>query len=229
MAFKIYTRTGDKGKTALIGGTKVPKSNIRIESYGTIDELNSFIGLLNDQLTAALRPDLLPGPDSPAESRPLTGNPVPDPSAAATSAAPLSVTTVSALLREIQDRLFTIGASLACDPDKESRLKIPDLKEEDIDLLEKEIDRMNEVLPDMKSFILPGGHVVVSTAHIARCVCRRAERICVQMQENQLFIEAIVLKYLNRLSDYLFVLARWAGQELRAPEIPWKPRIAPSL
>ncbi|HEX9511039.1 MAG TPA: cob(I)yrinic acid a,c-diamide adenosyltransferase [Puia sp.] len=205
MAFKIYTRTGDKGKTALIGGTKVPKSNIRIESYGTIDELNSFIGLLNDQLTAVLTPDL--------------------PAAPLTPGVPLSAATVSALLREIQDRLFTIGASLACDPDKESRLKIPDLKEEDIDLLEKEIDRMNEVLPEMKSFILPGGHVVVSTAHIARCVCRRAERICVHMQENQLFIEPIVLKYLNRLSDYLFVLARWAGHMLNAPEIPWKPRI----
>ncbi|HWK04030.1 MAG TPA: cob(I)yrinic acid a,c-diamide adenosyltransferase [Puia sp.] len=216
MAFKIYTRTGDKGKTALIGGTKVPKSNIRIESYGTVDELNSFIGLLNDQLAVALKPD-------PA------GNPAPDFSANAITSIPLSAATVSALLREIQDRLFTIGASLACDPDKESRLKIPDLKEEDIDLLEKEIDRMNEVLPDMKSFILPGGHVVVSTAHIARCVCRRAERICVDMQETKLFIEPVVLKYLNRLSDYLFVLARWAGQVLHAPEIPWKPRIAPPL
>jgi cob(I)alamin adenosyltransferase len=105
-------------------------------------------------------------------------------------------------------------------------MKIPDLKEEDIDLLEKEIDRMNEVLPDMKSFILPGGHVAVSTAHIARCVCRRAERICVRMQEDELFIEPVVLKYLNRLSDYLFVLARWIGQELNAPEIPWQPRIS---
>ena len=203
MAFKIYTRTGDKGKTALIGGTKVPKNNIRIESYGTIDELNSFIGLLNDQLTDAL----------PAGSPPSS------------TSTPLSRVTVSALLREIQDRLFTIGSSLACDPDKDSRMKIPDLKEEDIDLLEKEIDRMNDVLPDMKSFILPGGHVVVSTAHIARCVCRRAERICVDMQEQELFIEPVVLKYLNRLSDYLFVLARWAAQALNAPEIPWKPRI----
>ena len=114
MAFKIYTRTGDKGKTALIGGTKVPKNNIRIESYGTVDELNSFIGLLNDQLTDALSTG-----SSPSTS------------------APLSQATVSALLREIQDRLFTIGSSLACDPDKDSRMKIPDLKEEDIDLLEK--------------------------------------------------------------------------------------------
>jgi cob(I)alamin adenosyltransferase len=133
---------------------------------------------------------------------------------------------VSAFLREIQDRLFTIGASLACDPDKESKMKIPDLKEEDIDGLEKEMDRMDEVLPDMKSFILPGGHVAVSTAHIARCVCRRAERICVEMQEQDLYIEPVVLKYLNRLSDYLFVLARWAGHVLNTPEIPWKPRIS---
>jgi cob(I)alamin adenosyltransferase len=226
MAFKIYTRTGDKGKTALIGGTKVPKSNIRIESYGTVDELNSFIGLLNDHLTGALIPTH-PG-TVPSEVQADAGktNLAPGTPVSSLPASHLSATTVSGLLREIQDRLFTIGASLACDPDKESRLKIPDLKEEDIDLLEKEIDRMNEVLPDMKSFILPGGHVAVSTAHIARCVCRRAERICVQMQEDQLFIEPVVLKYLNRLSDYLFILARWIGHVLNAPEIPWKPRIS---
>ena len=219
MAFKIYTRTGDKGKTALIGGTKVPKSNIRIESYGTVDELNSFIGLLNDHLTSALIPQ------GSVDGTPASGD-----TTGITSSGPTTTpsirSTVSPLLREIQDRLFTIGASLACDPEKESRMKIPDLKEEDIDLLEKEIDRMNEVLPDMKSFILPGGHVAVSTAHIARCVCRRAERICVRMQEEELFIEPVVLKYLNRLSDYLFVLARWIGQELNAPEIPWQPRIS---
>jgi len=183
MALKIYTKTGDKGLTALIGGTKVPKNHLRIDAYGTIDELNSFIGLLNDQLAA--------------------GN----------------------LLREIQDRLFTIGASLACDPEKEPKLKIPDLKEEDLTLLEKEMDRMDEELPPMKSFILPGGHVAVSTAHIARCVCRRAERICVGMQEESLFIEPIVLKYINRLSDYLFVLARYTAHQLHVPEIPWKPRV----
>jgi cob(I)alamin adenosyltransferase len=198
MAFKIYTRTGDKGKTALIGGTKVPKSHIRIDSYGTVDELNSFIGLLGDQLTAAAG---------------SIGHPV----------FPLrgSIT----MLREIQDRLFTIGASLACDPEKESKMKIPDLKEEDVKVLEGDIDRMSEVLPEMKSFILPGGHVAVSTAHVARCVCRRAERICVQMQEEGGYIEPIVLKYLNRLSDHLFMVARYAGHLLQAGEIPWKPRI----
>ena len=153
MASKIYTRTGDKGKTSLIGGTKVPKSHVRIESYGTVDELNSFIGLLGDQLTAS-------------ETSLFAAE--------------------TALLRDIQDRLFTIGSSLACDPDKEPKLKLPDLKKEDTLRLEKEIDRMNETLPPMRSFVLPGGHVAVSTAHIARCVCRRAERICVDMQENGL-------------------------------------------
>ncbi len=192
MASKIYTRTGDKGTTSLIGGTKIPKSHIRIESYGTNDELNSFIGLLADQLNAT------PAPLFAAEI---------------------------AILREIQDRLFTIGASLACDPEKEPKFKIPDLKKEDIQKLEEEIDRMNEGLPPMRSFVLPGGHLAVSTAHVTRCVCRRTERICVDMQENGLFIEPLVLQYLNRLSDYLFMLARYAGHLLHAPEIPWRPRV----
>ena len=186
MAFKIYTKTGDLGKTSLIGGTKVPKSNIRIEAYGTIDELNSYIGLTADHLS-----------DEPSKN----------------------------ILKEIQDRLFTIGSSLACDPNKESQLKIPDLTEPDIELLEKEIDKMNEALTAMKSFILPGGHVSISTAHVTRCVCRRAERLCVNMQENNLFVEPLVIKYLNRLSDYLFVLARFIGHLLGVEDIPWKPRI----
>ena len=186
MAFKIYTKTGDLGKTSLIGGTKVPKSNIRIEAYGTVDELNSFIGFTADQITHQHSKDIL---------------------------------------KEIQDRLFTIGSSLACDPDKESKLKIPDLKEGDVELLEKEIDKMNEELEEMKSFILPGGHVAISTAHVTRCVCRRTERICVNMQENDLFVEPLVIKYLNRLSDYLFVLARYVGHLLGVEDIPWKPRV----
>ncbi|HLK30917.1 MAG TPA: cob(I)yrinic acid a,c-diamide adenosyltransferase [Puia sp.] len=185
MALKIYTKTGDKGKTSLIGGTKVPKSHIRIESYGTVDELNSFLGLLSDYLS-----------DEHSKKT----------------------------LKKIQDRLFTIGSSLACDPEKEPSLKIPDLKEDDIVFLEKEIDAMNEVLPVMKHFILPGGHVAVSTAHIARCVCRRAERICVNMQENNLFVEPLVIKYINRLSDYLFVLSRFIAHLLKVEEVQWKPR-----
>ena len=186
MSIKIYTKTGDQGKTSLIGGTKVPKSHLRIEAYGTVDELNSYIGLLSDQFSH-------------------------DP------------TTV--FLRNIQDRLFTIGSSLACDPEKEPRMKIPDLKEEDILSLEKEIDEMSAVLPAMKSFILPGGHVSVSIAHVVRCVCRRTERKCVEMTEQALFVDPLVIKYLNRLSDYLFVLARFIGHELQVAEIPWKARV----
>ncbi len=183
---KIYTKTGDLGKTSLIGGTKVPKSHIRIETYGTVDELNSYIGLVTDLLT-----------DDHSQK----------------------------ILKEIQDRLFTIGSSLACDPEKEPLMKIPDLKEADISLLEKEIDAMNEVLPPMKSFILPGGHIHISTIHIARCICRRAERSCVNMQEQELFVEPLVIKYLNRLSDHLFVLARYTGHLLHIAENPWKPRV----
>ena len=186
MSLKIYTKTGDLGKTSLIGGTKVPKSHIRIDAYGTIDELNSFIGLLSDYFN-----------DDNCRST----------------------------LKEIQDRLFTIGSSLACDPEREPMMKIPDLKESDITFLEREIDGMNEVLPTMKSFILPGGHIAVSTAHVARCVCRRAERCAVNMQEHELFVEPLVIKYLNRLSDYLFVLSRYISHQLDVQEIKWQPRI----
>jgi len=129
------------------------------------------------------------------------------------------------ILLEVQDRLFTIGSSLACDPIKEPKMRIPDLKAADVQLLEKEIDRMNEVLPPMKSFILPGGHPTVSQIHIARCVCRRAERCCVRLELESLEVEPIILQYLNRLSDYLFILSRYAGKLLQAPEIPWKPRV----
>lgn len=185
MSSKIYTRTGDLGKTSLIGGTKVSKSNIRIESYGTVDELNSFVGLVADYVQDETKD----------------------------------------FLKEIQDRLFTIGSSLACDPDKEPLMRIPDLKEEDVLLLENEMDKMNEVLPPMKNFILPGGHVAVSSAHIARSVCRRAERLCVSMAENDSFVEPLVIKYLNRLSDYLFVLSRYIARIYNAKEIVWKARM----
>ena len=164
----------------------MPKSNIRIEAYGTVDELNSFIGLTADQFTHQHSKNIL---------------------------------------KEIQDRLFTIGSSLACDPDKEPLMKMPDLKETDVELLEKEIDKMNEVLPPMKFFVLPGGNVAVSTIHVVRCVCRRAERLCVNMQEHELFVDPLVIKYINRLSDYLFVLARYTGHLLNVAEVPWKPRV----
>lgn len=187
MSQKIYTKVGDLGKTSLIGGTKVPKSHIRIDTYGTVDELNSYIGLVSDHIT-----------DEHSKI----------------------------ILKEIQDRLFTIGSSLACDPDKEPLMKIPDLKETDINLLENEIDAMNNVLPQMRSFILPGGHVAISTAHVARCICRRTERCCVNMQEQDMFVEPLVIKYLNRLSDYLFVLSRYIGHLLQVSELPWKARIS---
>ena len=185
MATKIYTRTGDKGTTSLIGGTKVPKSHLRIEAYGTIDELNSHIGLCRDIIVNAhLREMLL----------------------------------------EVQDRLFTIGSALACDPIKEPKLRLPDLRERDVKLLEEDIDKMNEEIPPMKTFVLPGGHIVVSQLHIARCVCRRAERCCVRLETESLEVEPLILKYLNRLSDWLFVAARFISHQHNAVEIPWKPR-----
>ena len=185
MSQKIYTRTGDKGKTSLIGGTKVFKSDLRIETYGTIDELNCWIGFVNDTIN-----------DFSANH----------------------------ILKEIQDRLFTIGSSLACDPEKESKLFMPDVHEADIKLLEKEIDTMNETLPEMKHFILPGGHTAVSVTHIARSVCRRAERCCVNLELHNGQVAPSIIKYLNRLSDYLFVLARYAGKLHNAQEWIWKPR-----
>lgn len=186
MAFKIYTKTGDGGKTSLIGGTKVPKSHIRIESYGTVDELNSYIGLCGDLIEDQ---------------------------------------SCKIVLKEIQDRLFTIGSSLACDPEKEPLMKIPDLLEDDILFLEKDIDKMMKALPLMKFFVLPGGHPTVSTLHITRCVCRRAERVCVHMIENGIFVDELIIKYLNRLSDHLFALSRYIAHLLNVPEIKWIPRI----
>jgi cob(I)alamin adenosyltransferase len=183
MSVKIYTKTGDAGSTSLLGGSKVSKSHIRIEAYGNIDELNSFIGLLGDQY-------------ADGHSR--------------------------VLLKEIQERLFIIGALLACDPEKAIRMQLPELMEEDVLLLEKEIDRMTGALPPLKSFILPGGHPVVSIAHICRAVCRRAERSVVQLAEAEPPGQALVLKYLNRLSDYLFTLARYAAQELGVAERKWR-------
>ncbi len=184
MTFKIYTKTGDKGETSLIGGVRVPKYHIRIESYGTVDELNSYIGLIKEQLTDE---------------------------------------TLTKILYEIQDRLFTIGSVLASDPEK-SKMKIPDLIETDITLLEHEIDKMNEALPELKSFILPGGNSTAAFCHIARCVCRRAERLTVELASDS-EVPQIVIVYLNRLSDYLFVLSRKIVFDAGAEEISWRPRI----
>jgi cob(I)alamin adenosyltransferase len=180
---KIYTKTGDKGQTSLIGGTRVPKHHVRIEAYGTIDELNSYLGLLRS---------LEIGDD------------------------------VVKVLLEIQDRLFTIGSSLASDPVK-SKMKIPILDEKDIVLLENEIDRMDEKLPALRSFILPGGHTTVSFCHIARCVCRRSERLITHLAEEE-EVDELVIKYVNRLSDYLFTLSRKLSYDLKVNEIKWSPR-----
>ena len=187
---KIYTKTGDKGTTALFGGTRVPKHHIRIDSYGTVDELNSNLGLLRDQQV-----------DDHSKE----------------------------ILIRIQDRLFTIGSTLATDPEKavlksgKQRLEIPKISQEDIELLEQEMDRMNEALPPMTHFVLPGGHQTVSVCHVARCVCRRAERLATALYEIEPFEEQ-VLQYLNRLSDYLFVLARKLSHDLQAEEIQWVPQ-----
>lgn len=185
MAFKIYTKTGDKGETSLIGGTRLPKHHIRIEAYGTVDELNSFLGLIRDNIQEKELFDLLIA---------------------------------------IQDRLFTIGSHLASDTEKDIKMKLPEINEEDVLILEKAIDKMNETLPEMKSFVLPGGHTVVSYCHVARCVCRRAERAVLKLAENEK-VEEIIYKYLNRLSDYLFVLSRKLTVDFKANEIPWKPKV----
>jgi cob(I)alamin adenosyltransferase len=181
---KIYTKTGDKGYTSLIGGTRVPKHHLRIESYGTVDELNSYIGLIRDQQISLKDKDVL---------------------------------------KQIQDRLFTIGSSLAADPEK-SKMVIPDLHMEDVELLEKEMDRMNEQLPELRHFILPGGSNAISYCHIARCVCRRAERLSVHLAEESRVDEKVNI-YLNRLSDYLFTLARKIGHDDKVPENQWIPRM----
>ncbi|GAA5043471.1 cobalamin adenosyltransferase [Marivirga lumbricoides] len=180
---KIYTKTGDKGKTSLLGGSRVSKANRRIDAYGNVDELNSWIGLLRDQ--------------SVNQKRHL-------------------------LLIEIQDRLFTIGSHLA-NEGGERQFSIPEIKHSDIDRLEKAIDEMNEELPPMKNFILPGGNPVISYTHIARTVCRRAERGVVALAESEAVEEVIVI-YLNRLSDYLFVLSRMVTKELSSTEVPWVPK-----
>ena len=182
---KIYTKTGDKGLTSLIGGTRVPKSSLRIDCYGTVDELNSYIGLLRDQDVNAARRDLL---------------------------------------KEIQDRLFTIGSHLATDPAKDPRQRLPDLHAADVALLETEMDRLDKDLQPLREFVLPGGHPSVSFAHVARCVCRRAERLVIQLREESP-VEDLVVIYLNRLSDFLFVLSRAMAHELGVAEVTWKPRI----
>jgi len=182
MAIKIYTKTGDEGNTALFGGKRLPKSHVRIEAYGTIDELNAFTGLLRDHLK-----------DEPVRQR----------------------------LFEIQNRLFDLGSYLASDPEKQ--LIELTLRETDIQDLENDIDSMEQSLPPLKNFILPGGHPILSYCHIARCVCRRAERQTVALHLHE-EVNPLALQYLNRLSDYFFVLGRKLAQDLGVQEVLWKSR-----
>lgn len=179
--WNIYTKTGDKGETSLLGGRRVPKHHLKIEAYGTADELNSFIGVLRDQ-------DIAPR--------------------------------YREVLLVIQEKVFTAESLLACDhgckPDD-----LPLLEEEDVLFLEREIDLMNEALPELKHFILPGGHPAVSYAHVCRCVCRRAERIITQLAEQER-VEPLVIQFFNRLSDYFFVLARKAGYDLGIADNRWR-------
>lgn len=181
---KIYTKTGDQGTTALFGGKRVSKADLRIETYGTVDELNSWIGLLRDQEVNSKRKNFL---------------------------------------IDIQDRLFTIGSILATEPGN-TKVKIPSLSIQDVQALEKSIDEMDGQLPPMKSFILPGGHQSVSFCHITRTVCRRSERLVIALN-NQEAVEPLVIQYMNRLSDYLFVLSRKISQELDVEDTPWKPKM----
>ncbi|MDQ1088657.1 MULTISPECIES: cob(I)yrinic acid a,c-diamide adenosyltransferase [unclassified Siphonobacter] len=182
---KIYTKTGDTGTTSLISGRRISKADLRIEVFGTVDELNSYVGLVRDQ--------------SVNENR-------------------------RSLLKEIQDRLFTIGSHLADDPERHSRKPLPDLQREDVTLIELAIDAMEQELPALRHFVLPGGHPSVSFAHLARTVCRRAERQVVLLSEKAQ-VEDIIIQYLNRLSDYFFVLSRKMAQELQVEEVKWIPRV----
>ena len=183
--WKIYTKTGDKGETSLIGGTRVPKYHERIEAYGTLDELNSLIGYLRDQLS--------------------------------------NVHQRKVLLR-IQKNLFTAESELATDPVKEIKQVLPHLSDEDVLELENEIDAMNQHLPALTSFILPGGHPTVSLCHVCRTVCRRGERIIIKVA-SEMVVDEILIKYINRLSDYLFVLARELAFTNNIPDLPWKPDV----
>jgi cob(I)alamin adenosyltransferase len=180
---KIYTRTGDAGTTGLLGGTRLPKHHIRIEAYGTVDELNAHIGLLRDyDASATYRTELI----------------------------------------AIQEDLFVLGSHLASDPEK-NKMTLPELSEQRIAVLEEAMDAMDATLPEMRNFVLPGGHLAVSQCHVVRCICRRAERNTIALAQTS-FVEEHLIRYLNRLSDYFFVLSRKLTHELNAVETPWIPR-----
>ena len=178
---KIYTKSGDKGETSLLGGDRVKKYDLRIAAYGTADELNSWIGLIKDQEIAA------------ADVK---------------------------FLVEIQNKIFTIGSHLSALGTKKVNITIPEIKELDVIAIESKIDELEENLPPMKNFILPGGHTTVSFCHLARTVCRRCERLIVELSDNE-SVNPVIVQYFNRLSDFLFVLSRKLALDLGAVEIPW--------
>ncbi len=182
MAFKIYTKTGDKGDTGLFGGKRIPKDDLRIEAYGTIDELNAIVGMLADEVT---------------------------------------FTTLKELLRLLQHDLFIIGSHLATEPGKS--LKLPALPVHRVSAMEEQMDQWDAELPALKNFILPGGHPVISKAHLARCVCRRAERRVISLGRREDVSPDIVI-YLNRLSDLFFMLGRKLAHDLQVEEIIWDPK-----
>jgi cob(I)alamin adenosyltransferase len=181
---KIYTKTGDAGTTSLVAGTRVSKASLKIDAYGTVDELNAWIGVLRDHLANESRKDVL---------------------------------------KEIQDRLFTLGADLASEPEQ-TKKKIPDLFDSDVEFLEKQMDEMDENIPPLRLFVLPGGHQAVSFAHVARTVCRRAERLIIALSDEE-SVNPLIIKYINRLSDYLFVLSRKITVEQKTEEVAWRPRV----
>lgn len=180
---KVYTKKGDAGETALLGGRRVSKSHMRIEAYGTLDELNAFVGLLRDHVSLE--------------------------------------NTIEQLL-EIQDRIFTIGSHMAMDKE-DSKMKLPDIRKTDITDLEQWIDEMEAELEPMRSFVLPGGHVTLSYCHVARTVCRRVERATVSLAHEE-HINPDILSYINRLSDYFFMLGRFLAKSLEIKETPWQPK-----
>ncbi len=183
MSAKLYTKTGDKGSTSLLGGKKVSKSDLRIEAYGNVDELNSFLGYLKDQ--------------EEVESR------------------------LKQQLYWIQEHLFTIGSHLATEPGFKG-FEIPKITDTEVSQLEVWIDTLDSKVPPLKNFILPGGHPAVSLAHVCRSVCRRTERSTISLAQNE-EVDEVIIRFLNRLSDYLFIFARAIGHQLNVPEIPWSP------
>ena len=178
---KVYTKKGDKGKTQLLGGSMVDKDHAKLECYGTIDELNSFIGNVYDQELNSFHKEIL---------------------------------------LKIQNQLFNLGSIISFDGEK-NKIKLPNIKIENIKMLEKAIDKMEENLPKLKSFILPSGHPTASKCHIARTVCRRAERNLVTLSKTTK-IDMLHLQYLNRLSDYLFILSRAILKDNGDTEIEWQ-------